>query len=119
ARQGMGEREPRRPAGRAGVHDRSLEPTHEIDRPQRVLEQHAPRLVAGERGQARCRDDGLEPALDHTGSITTKRLGSVPSLRVTTPGTSFSCTWTTLRSTAVIGSSSTQRPDDTAPPPPP
>ena len=44
------------------------------------------------------------------GKTTTNRLGSVPSLAVSTSGSSFSSSWTIRRSTAVIGSSSTRRP---------
>src|SRR6185312_15899498 len=113
-RQRVRKRDARRAAARAHVDDRALESPNELDHAQGILEQHPPSFVAGERGQAGCSGDGLEPALDHTGSITTKRLGSVPSLRVTTPVMSFNWTWTTFRSTAVIGSSSTERPDETA-----
>ena len=62
----------------------------------------------------------LEPALEETparqprearaGNTTTKRFGSEPSLAVSTSGSSFSASWTILRSTGVIGSSATRWP---------
>ena len=44
------------------------------------------------------------------GRTTTYRFGSTPSLAVVTSGSSLSDSWTILRSTALMGSSSTRRP---------
>ena len=89
-------------------------------RAQRVVEQHPARLFdVRDRRQPGRRHDGGEPPPEalvrnlerHTGKTTTLRVGSVPSLVVSTPSNSFSRMCTTLRSTAVIGSSSILLPD--------
>ena len=58
----------------------------------------------------RSRIDGCTPGSVRgaRGSTTTNRFGSLPSLDVSTSGSSFSSSWTIRRSTAVIGSSSTR-----------
>ena len=56
------------------------------------------------------REPALEPGSSdaHSGRADDDgRFGSVPSLEVSTPSRSSRCTWTILRSTAVIGSSAT------------
>ena len=66
-------------------------PRDRLERGEAVIEVHAPRLGRiAHRGQPGRGDERVEPALEpwigQAGSITTKRLGSVPSLRVVTPG---------------------------------
>ena len=83
------------------------------------------RAVAGiaDRRQPRRRENRREPAVEDAsaargaaqsaerrGRTTTNRVGSVPSLDVSTSGSSFSSSCTIRRSTAVIGSSSTRWP---------
>ena len=91
----------------------TIAPGNRATRPaprERVLEEHR-RASPGpaERRQSWCRDDGREPRRQ-AGRTTTYRFGSVPSLAVCTPATSFRRSCTTLRSTGLIGSSSTRSP---------
>ena len=63
-RQGERERDPGRAAAGADVHDRPRLAPHELEPAQRIVQQHAPRLVeVADRGQPGRRDDSLEPAL--------------------------------------------------------
>src|SRR5206468_10217966 len=80
---------PGRATAGTNVDDWAFELPHDLDRPQAVVIVNSARVLRRDRGQAWRRDESLEPALDHSGSTTTKRLGSVPSLRVLTPGTSL------------------------------
>src|SRR5437879_3529122 len=109
----MRKRNPRHAATRANVDERSVERPHELDTAQRVVQQHAARLLEiANRRQAGRRNEGAEPAAKqlarvsgrgegvwgnrevppartaHTGKTTTKRFGSVPSLDVSTPAKS-------------------------------
>jgi len=107
----------------ANVHDGPVGGGHELGRSQCVVEQHGSRgCRIPDRREPRRRDDCREPALqdgvggavaqsaERRGRTTTNRVGSVPSLAVSTSGSSLSSSCTILRSTAVIGSSSTRWP---------
>src|SRR5256885_15377436 len=59
----MRKRNPRHAATRANVDERSVERPHELDTAQRVVQQHAPRLLEiANRRQAGRRNEGAEPA---------------------------------------------------------
>ena len=115
ARARAGSRARRRPSRRRRSARRSARTSG--SRAQRVVEQHAPRLVEiAERGQARAsratassQASSVEAGQDDDEAIRLR-----PLARVSTPATSFSRSCTTLRSTAVIGSSSTRSPSQRA-----
>ena len=120
-RERHGQRDARRPSARADVDDGASERLENRASAERVVQQDAPGLHRiREPRRARRGDDLLEPALEDgersrqpasdRGKTTTKRFGSEPSLAVSTSGSSFSASWTILRSTGVIGSSATRRP---------
>ena len=109
------ERDPGRAATRADVHDRAVEARDELDPGERVVEQHPARLVRG-RGapsarasRARRQPRRQRSAVKRGGR---RRSDSAPSPRSPSarPGTPCRRSCTTLRSTALIGSSSTRSP---------
>ena len=76
---------------------------------ERIVDQHRlGRLLVADRRQPRRRDDRREPVTAREDDDVAVRLR--PLGAVSTPSRSFSSRWTTFRSTAVIGSSSTRSP---------
>ena len=115
---GGGERNARRAAARADVHDRAR--PRGVGRAasasstwtRRASSRSGDRREPGrreQRAQASARAGVAQSALLGAGATTTCRFGSVPSLEVTIPPRSARCRCTILRSTAVIGSSATAR----------
>src|SRR6185369_7336578 len=104
-RQRDGEWNPRGASTRSDIDDRPAILGDDVGRAERVVEQHsACGFGIGESGRSRRAQDSLEPALEDVvrhrqvatarGKTTTKRLGSEPSLTVSTSGSSFSASWT-------------------------
>jgi hypothetical protein len=63
-RQSDRQRNPRRTAARADIHDRTVETPYDLNRAQRILQEHPVCLIARERRQAWSRDNRGQPELD-------------------------------------------------------
>ena len=115
AGQRVGERDPGRAAAGADVDDRPVRARDQVGGAQRVVERasRGPRPGRGARSgrgrdrpqpSHRSRTDGCTPGRlsrrSAAGATTTNRFGSLPSLDVSTSGSSFSSSWTIRRSTA-------------------